>query len=457
MSKFFGSSSFDRGSFCILLAVEVLMSFTFLGYFHFPPISFTIAYLPVIIAACVFGTRQAVLTGIVFGLSSLYKASASYVMPLDMVFSPFNSSEPLASLFLSVGTRALFGLLIGLAFDAVRGCKRFRSWMCLLTLLSIRLHSFLVCGAMGILFPQFNVTYATSFKLDKYDFCAALVVLFIVPCVWELYHSKKIEHIKTYIDRCSTDTYVQLSLRKRALSFFTVAVTMTLITSAYFSQRTAFMLDKHGVKISAHISGDLLHLQFMFVMAILALDFILMIVVLWAYKYLMYKEYLGSLDSLTGVMGRKMFLNKCAVLQNRKALVQSKAQGWFLFFDVDAFKSVNDTYGHLVGDEVLRGFARRLDEALSPYGVVGRLGGDEFAAILYKPITQKELSALLDDLYKHLADILPQQRITSSIGVCSFTYPQEVRKLMYATDKALYKAKEQGRACYVFGDVESKD
>lgn len=332
MRKFFGSSSFARDSFYILLAVEVLMSFTFLGYFHFPPISFTIAYLPVIIAACVFGTRQAVLTGIVFGLGSLYKASASYVMPLDMVFSPFSSSEPLASLFLSVGTRALFGLLIGLAFDAVRGCKRFRSWMCLLTLLSIRLHSFLVCGAMGILFPQFNVTYATSFKLDKYDFCAALVVLFIVPCVWELYHSKKIEHIKTYIDRCSTDTYVQLSLRKRALSFFTVAVTMTLITSAYFSQRTAFMLDKHGVKISAHISGDLLHLQFMFVMAILALDFILMIVVLWAYKYLMYKEYLGSLDSLTGVMGRKMFLNKCAVLQNRKALVQSKAQGWFLFF-----------------------------------------------------------------------------------------------------------------------------
>lgn len=457
MSKFFGSSSFDRGSFCILLAVEVLMSFTFLGYFHFPPISFTIAYLPVIIAACLFGPRQAVLTGIVFGLGSLYKASASYVMPLDMVFSPFNSSEPLASLFLSVGTRALFGLFAGLAFDAVRGCKRFRSWMCLLTLLSIRLHSFLVCGAMGILFPQFNVTYATSFKLDKYDFCAALVVLFIVPCVWELYHSKKIEQLKTYIDRCSTATYVQRLLRKRVLSFFTVAVTMTLITAAYFSQRTAFMLDKHGVEISAHISGDLLHLQFMFVMAILALDFILMIVALWAYKYLMYKEYLGSLDSLTGVMGRKIFLNKCAVLQNRKALVQSKAQGWFLFFDVDAFKSVNDTYGHLVGDEVLRGFARRLDEALSPYGVVGRLGGDEFAAILYKPITQKELSALLDDLYKHLADILPQQRITSSIGVCSFTYPQEIRKLMYATDKALYKAKEQGRACYVFGDVESKD
>lgn len=457
MRKFFGSSSFARDSFYILLAVEVLMSFTFLGYFHFPPISITIAYLPVIIAACVFGTRQAVLTGIVFGLSSLYKASASYVMPLDMVFSPFNSSEPLASLFLSVGTRALFGLLIGLAFDAVRGCKRFRSWMCLLTLLSIRLHSFLVCGAMGILFPQFNVTYATSFKLDKYDFCAALVVLFIVPCVWELYNSARVQQLKTYIDHSGVDSYVQRSLRKRALSFFTVAVTMTLITAAYFSQRTAFMLDKHGVEISAHISGDLLHLQFMFVMAILALDFILMIVGLWAYKYLMYKEYLGSLDSLTGVMGRKMFLNKCVALQKNRALLKSKAKGWFLFFDVDAFKSINDTYGHLVGDEVLCGFAKRLDEALSPYGVVGRLGGDEFAAILHKPITQNALAALLDDLYKDLADILPQQKVTCSIGVCSFTYPQEIRKLMYATDKALYKAKERGRACYVFGEAENKE
>ena len=128
-----------------------------------------------------------------------------------------------------------------------------------------------------------------------------------------------------------------------------------------------------------------------------------------------------------------------------------------MFFDVDAFKSINDTYGHLVGDEVLCGFAKRLDEALSHYGVVGRLGGDEFAAILHKPITENALAALLDDLYKNLADILPQQKVTCSIGVCSFTYPQEIRKLMYATDKALYKAKERGRACYVFGEAESKE
>lgn len=77
MRKLLGGSSFDRYCFGLLLAIEVLISFTFLGYIHFPPISITIAYMPIIIAACLFGTAQAVIMGIALGLGSLYKASAS--------------------------------------------------------------------------------------------------------------------------------------------------------------------------------------------------------------------------------------------------------------------------------------------------------------------------------------------------------------------------------------------
>ena len=63
----------------------------------------------------------------------------------------------------------------------------------------------------------------------------------------------------------------------------------------------------------------------------------------------------------------------------------------------------------------------------------------------------------MDDLYEQIADILPEQRkITCSIGVCSFKYPQEIKALLYATDKALYKAKERGRACYEFGEMLKK-
>lgn len=137
-------------------------------------------------------------------------------------------------------------------------------------------------------------------------------------------------------------------------------------------------------------------------------------------------------------------------------MLSEQKTAWFLFFDVDYFKSINDTYGHLTGDKVLKEFAVHLDEALSDYGIIGRLGGDEFAAMLDKPIAEEALAAILDDLYKQIAEILPEQKVTCSIGVCSFKYPQELRDLLYATDKALYKAKEHGRACYMFEKMEKE-
>ena len=456
MKKLLGSSSFDRYCFALLVALEVLMSFTFLGYIHFPPVSITIAYIPIIIVGCLFGTAQAVITGIVFGLGSMYKASASYVMPMDMIFSPFSSSEPLASLLLSVGTRAVFGLFVGLAFSTVRKSKRFRSWLCLLSVLAIRVHVLLVYGAMGILFPAFGKDFSAAFKLDYRDFISAIICMFLVAITWEVYNSKKVQQLKLYIDRSSRTSFVQDSLKHRAVSFFAVALTLTVIAAAYFTQRTIYMLQQQGIMIDSDIAGDLLHLQLQFVMAIIALNVILTLLVVCVYRYLAYKEYLGAMDCLTGVMGRKLFLNNCQELQNKQLLLDNKDKGWFLFFDVDSFKSINDNYGHLVGDKVLKEFADHLNEALSAYGIIGRLGGDEFAAMLDKPLEKKELADILDRLYRQIDEILPeQQKVTCSIGVCAFRYPQDMKTLLYATDKALYKAKERGRACYEFIELEA--
>ena len=87
-------SYFDRYLFEMLLALEVLMSFTFLGYIHLPPISITIAYIPIIIAASLLGTAQSTYVSLVFGLASMFKASANYVMADDKIFSPFQSGYP---------------------------------------------------------------------------------------------------------------------------------------------------------------------------------------------------------------------------------------------------------------------------------------------------------------------------------------------------------------------------
>ena len=73
MNTTWETHKFEHYIFSLLLAVEVIMSFTFLGYVHIPPISITTAYIPIIITACLFGPAEASLAGLLFGLGSLYK------------------------------------------------------------------------------------------------------------------------------------------------------------------------------------------------------------------------------------------------------------------------------------------------------------------------------------------------------------------------------------------------
>jgi uncharacterized membrane protein len=109
-----------RYTFVILIAIELLLSFSFFGYIHIEPISVTIAYIPVILAGALTGPAEAMTVGAVFGLSSMWKASANYVMPSDQLFSPFFSGNPFGSFMISTGARMLFGLAIGLLYTASR-------------------------------------------------------------------------------------------------------------------------------------------------------------------------------------------------------------------------------------------------------------------------------------------------------------------------------------------------
>ena len=74
--KLWSKSCFDRYLLGILIAIEFLMSFTFLGYIHLPPLSVTTAYIPILVAGCLLGPAQSVVIGLVFGAASMYKASA---------------------------------------------------------------------------------------------------------------------------------------------------------------------------------------------------------------------------------------------------------------------------------------------------------------------------------------------------------------------------------------------
>ncbi len=180
---------FDHYSFGILIAIELLMSFTFLGYIHLSPISVTIAYLPILVAGCLFGPVQSVIMGTIFGIASMYKATASYVMPSDAVFSPFLSGSPISSLLLSIGTRTLFGLLVGIAFVLVKNKKYYRLWIGVISAVAPKIHSLIVYTTMGILFPELGYNYTSTFQLTFNNVVFMIICVITVEVLWVVYHS----------------------------------------------------------------------------------------------------------------------------------------------------------------------------------------------------------------------------------------------------------------------------
>lgn len=120
-----------------------------------------------------------------------------------------------------------------------------------------------------------------------------------------------------------------------------------------------------------------------------------------------------------------------------------------LMFDIDHFKSVNDTYGHLTGDSVLRNLSSILQKRLRPNDKLGRYGGEEFCAIL--PETSLSSAAIIADELRTMVGAHPFNaegkdiRVTVSIGVGCLRPDMTMEQLYKAADDKLYQAKRTGR------------
>ena len=122
----------------------------------------------------------------------------------------------------------------------------------------------------------------------------------------------------------------------------------------------------------------------------------------------------------------------------------------FIILDIDFFKKVNDTYGHLVGDDVLINLVEALKDQLRKGDTIARFGGEEFVIILPFASHEQSLNVAIK-LQTHIASLHFENCpvITCSFGVESFEGQHDKRALLLAADEALYKAKESGRNCVV--------
>lgn len=437
-------------AFILLIAIEFLMSFTFLGYIHIPPISITIAYIPILIAGCFLGVGQSTFLGFLFGVASMYKATAYYVMASDQIFSPFMSSSPAASLLLSVGTRTIFGLLVGLAFLLVKRLfSNKRLGIAIVSILSPTVHAAIVYAVMGLFFPQQNLGSSSNFILDLSNILATLLCFLLLQFLWSLYKLPLVRNFFSYVNHPTKNLRGKNPLYIAWGIFILFTLSAAIASSYYFANRMSYMLTAHGVTLTSEINHDLLHLQYQFMIAAFSINFIMAISLMIIYKYLSYKEYLSEMDGLTGVMGRKMFFDICESITAQTPPTQC----CFIFIDVDYFKQINDTFGHVTGDDVLTNIAQKLLREFKKYGKIGRLGGDEFSIMIDHPIRKQELIRKFDIFEKEISGLLSDShKVSCSIGAYYFDTPQNFQTIYANADKMLYKAKERGRACWVINE-----
>jgi diguanylate cyclase (GGDEF)-like protein len=153
----------------------------------------------------------------------------------------------------------------------------------------------------------------------------------------------------------------------------------------------------------------------------------------------------AEIDGLTSASSRRHFVS-----ETRAALARQPKSAFLAVLDLDFFKKINDTYGHMAGDKALQAFARHISSNLQPAMVFGRLGGEEFG--LFVP--DRDEAASLDFLESLRAGIESLDirfngnvfKVTTSIGMASVEETgYDFDNLMAGADNALYLAKEQGR------------
>ena len=165
-------------------------------------------------------------------------------------------------------------------------------------------------------------------------------------------------------------------------------------------------------------------------------------------------ELLAAIDSLTGLVNRRAFFERTATARMLASRQQHPIS--LLMLDIDHFKSINDRYGHAVGDQALCVFAEAAQGALREPDILGRLGGEEFAVAL--PGTDLAGAVQAAERVRaavkaaHLPGAHAEHVFTVSIGVVLIDADEHINAALARADRALYAAKNTGRDRVAIGE-----
>lgn len=158
-------------------------------------------------------------------------------------------------------------------------------------------------------------------------------------------------------------------------------------------------------------------------------------------------EHLATHDSLTDLPNRVLFQKRLdAAIEKAE---ESGNMFAVLFLDLDEFKSVNDKFGHDIGDELIQSLASRVSSAVRKSDLVARMGGDEFAIILEFITDTSQATRIAQKIIENVSTTFglagEQIQVTMSIGISFYPKSNTPRALLKDADLAMYQAKREGR------------
>ncbi|MBA4144078.1 MAG: GGDEF domain-containing protein [Nitrosospira sp.] len=162
-------------------------------------------------------------------------------------------------------------------------------------------------------------------------------------------------------------------------------------------------------------------------------------------------------DSLTGIPNRDLFKDRL-----EQAVTLAQRNCWIIglmFIDLDRFKTINDTHGHVMGDRVLQGVAKRLNEQVRSGDTICRWGGDEFLYLLINPESTDNIERVARRVVDSISEILVIDDLTLSIkpSIGIAVYPRDGStgsELLAKADAAMYQAKKDKAGCIFFDAIK---
>lgn len=155
-------------------------------------------------------------------------------------------------------------------------------------------------------------------------------------------------------------------------------------------------------------------------------------------------EKIAMTDMLTGIYNRYAFFKLLETEQDKSNRYETKFS--MIMFDLDFFKTVNDTYGHDVGDKVLIEVVQKVGECLRKSDTCGRIGGEEFLILL--PHTEIDGAVDMAERIRHFIAEHSFEfvgEVTVSMGVVQYSADESIKSFVKRADIALYRSKELGR------------